>query len=165
MHALPNPGFLVDSSIAWFYLVANSLRGFTYLPQIFAVWRSRDGARSLSLLTWGSWLVAHVAAILYGLVLDDAFFTSISMINCAGCACVAGIAATRRRQWHAERHASLVRHPADAPSTSRARMPTAASTVADAYLARWGYSHRWVAASETPRRTECGSRVDGARAG
>ncbi len=151
MHALPNPDLLVDSSIAWFYLIANSMRGFTYLPQIVAVWRSRDGAQSLSLLTWGSWLVAHVAAILYGWVLNDAFFTSISVINCTGCAAVTAIAARRRRQSHA-----ALRKDSTVPrfdTASRASQRTRASgSSADAYLDRWGYGRRWVATNETPTK-------------
>ncbi len=133
------------SSIAWFYLISNSLRGFTYIPQIVVAWRSRDGARSLSLLTWGAWLVAHVAAVMYGLVLRDAFFTGISLINCTGCALVTAIAVRRRQQWKLESRASSSSHlsamtPEAEEATNRLR-----SQAADEYLARWGHSPRWLA--------------------
>lgn len=135
------------SSIAWFYLVSNSLRGITYIPQIVVTWRSRDGAKSLSLLTWSAWLVAHVAAILYGLVLRDVFFTSISLINCTGCALVTSIAVRRRRQWKlASRATADSRPPAAAPVPVREKR-SSGSRAADDYLRRWGYSPRWLAGS------------------
>lgn len=96
------PGMLSDTlvaAIAWCYLATNALRVFTYWPQILAVWRSRDGARAVSLLTWGSWCVSHLAALLYGtVVMGDPFFVCISAINLLGCSAVTSIAATRRRQ-------------------------------------------------------------------
>lgn len=44
----------VAAAIGWFYLVTNSARVFAYVPQIITVWRCRDGARAISLVTWGS---------------------------------------------------------------------------------------------------------------
>ncbi|MBS0428869.1 MAG: hypothetical protein JSR41_16440 [Proteobacteria bacterium] len=86
--------------IAWAYLLTNAVRVFTYIPQILAVWKCRDGARSVSLLTWGSWVLSHVAATAYGvLVVKDALFLLITLINFAGCGLVAAIAARRRWQW------------------------------------------------------------------
>lgn len=85
--------------IAWFYLATNSARLITYVPQIVAVWRCRDGARSISLLTWGSWTVSHFAAILYGIVVvPDLFFVCVSLVNLVSCAVVTAIAAQRRCQ-------------------------------------------------------------------
>ncbi len=87
----------IASAIAWFYLVTNAARVFTYVPQIVAVWRCSDGARSLSLITWWSWVVSHAAAVAYGaLIMQDAFFCVISAINLACCATVAVIASRRR---------------------------------------------------------------------
>ena len=84
-------------AIGWFYLVTNSVRILTYIPQIIAVWRCRDGARAISLLTWGSWTVSNIAAVLYGmLVVNDTFFIAISTINLIGCGAVTVIAAHRR---------------------------------------------------------------------
>ncbi|MEO7057262.1 MAG: PQ-loop repeat-containing protein [Caldimonas sp.] len=139
------------SSIAWFYLVSNSLRGFTYLPQIIVAWRSRDGARSLSLLTWGAWLVANAAAVLYGLVLHDAFFTSISLINCTGCAVVTAIAAKRRQQWKRKSRAtSSLLNWENPPAPEQATPRVNRGHAVDGYLARWGYSPRWLADGSIP---------------
>ena len=90
------------SLIAWFYLGTNSARLLTYMPQIVAVWRCRDGARSISLLTWRSWTVSHFAAILYGtVVVPDLFFVCVSAINLVCCGVVTAIAAQRRRSHRA----------------------------------------------------------------
>ncbi len=83
--------------IAWAYLISNAVRVFSYLPQVIAVWRCRDGARSISLLTWFTWTVSHVTAAVYGLlVVRDAFFVFVSLVNMLGCGVVSLIAARRR---------------------------------------------------------------------
>ncbi len=88
------------AAIGWFYLLTNAARLFTYLPQVWAVWRNTDGAQAISLLTWGSWLISHLAAIAYGIVIvHDLFFVIISCVNFCGCSAVTGIAWARRRQW------------------------------------------------------------------
>lgn len=97
--------------IAWLYLLTNATRFITYLPQIAAVWRSRDGAQAISLLTWSSWVVSHLTGIAYGaLVMKDTYFVVITLINLLGCGCVTLIAAHRRglfRSSSARRRASL----------------------------------------------------------
>lgn len=88
------------SAIAWLYLITNATRVVTYVPQIVVVWRCTDGALSVSLLTWGSWVLSQVSALFYGvLVMHDLPFVLISLINLFGCACVTGITMRRRMQW------------------------------------------------------------------
>ncbi|MEO5793717.1 MAG: hypothetical protein ABIP34_01450 [Rhodoferax sp.] len=90
--------------IAWAYLITNVTRVVTYLPQIFAVWRCKDGALSVSLLTWGSWVISQATGLVYGmLVLRDLPFVLISLINLLGCTCVTAIAMQRRAQWRRDR--------------------------------------------------------------
>lgn len=97
MEAFAPPHSSIVAAIGWFYLVTNSARVLTYVPQIVTVWRCRDGARSLSLITWWSWVVSHMAAIAYGLlVVHDAYFVAISTINFACCTTVACTATLRR---------------------------------------------------------------------
>ena len=87
-----------DSTIAWLYILTNAARVFTYVPQLMAVWRSTDGARDISLLTWGSWVVANATAVAYGaFVIYDLFFTLIATLNLVCCAAVTVIGARRRR--------------------------------------------------------------------
>jgi uncharacterized protein with PQ loop repeat len=88
------------SVIAWSYLLINATRVLTYVPQVLAVWRCNHGARSVSLLTWTSWTLSHVSAVLYGtLVVADGFFVLISVVNLVGCAAVTAVAMRRRVQW------------------------------------------------------------------
>ena len=61
----------VAAAIGWFYLATNSARVLTYVPQIVAVWRCTDGARAISLLTWGSWMIANVTAVAYGVLVGE----------------------------------------------------------------------------------------------
>lgn len=90
--------------IGWLYLLTNAARVLTYIPQIVVVWRCTDGAISVSLLTWGSWVLSNVTATVYAvLVVRDAFFVAISLVNLFGCAAVTAIAARRRSQWRAVR--------------------------------------------------------------
>ena len=97
MNATPQLTDPVIAAISWFDLVTNSARIFTYIPQIIAVWRCQDGARAILLLTWGSWVISHLAAIAYGvLVVHDVFFVVISTINLTGCGAVTVLAAHRR---------------------------------------------------------------------
>ena len=88
------------AAIAWLYLLTNVLRVFSFVPQILLIWRSANGARDVSLLTWGWWLVSHVFAVLYGvLVIHDAAFVLIALINLLGCTVVVALTGQRRRQW------------------------------------------------------------------
>ncbi|WP_077002332.1 hypothetical protein [Variovorax sp. KK3] len=94
--------------IAWVYLITNAVRIFTYVPQIVVVWRCRDGAPSVSQLTWGSWVLSHITAVLYGaLVVFDLFFLLISLVNLLGCGLVVGIVAWRR--WQKRRALRMAR--------------------------------------------------------
>ncbi|MDN8618871.1 hypothetical protein [Variovorax ginsengisoli] len=82
--------------------MTNAARIFTYVPQLRAVWRSADGARDISLLTWGSWVVANATAVAYGaFVAGDLFFTLIATLNLVCCAAVTLVAARRRRAFQA----------------------------------------------------------------
>lgn len=93
------------AAIAWAYLVTNVGRIVTFVPQILAVWHCTDGARAVSLLTWGSWVVANVTAVLYGvLILSDVFFLTITAINMFGCSAVTLIAAWRRIEFRRALH-------------------------------------------------------------
>ena len=88
------------SALGFIYLLTNLVRVFTYLPQIVVVWRCTDGARSVSLLTWGSWVLSNVSAVMYGLlVIRDQPFVVISAINLVGCAAVTLVALRRRVAW------------------------------------------------------------------
>ncbi|KWT72502.1 MULTISPECIES: hypothetical protein [unclassified Variovorax] len=88
------------AAIGWAYLVTNACRVLTYVPQILVVWRCNDGARSISLMTWGSWSVSHLTAVLYSaVVVADGFLVAVSLINLAGRGVVSVLAYRRRRAY------------------------------------------------------------------
>ncbi len=111
--SVPMSGSAWLALTGWLYLLTNAVRVFTYIPQIVVVWRCTDGALTVSLLTWGSWVLSNVTATLYGvLVVQDGLFVTISLVNLIGCAAVTLIAARRRIQWHAKwrKHRVLPAH-------------------------------------------------------
>lgn len=135
MHITPHPELWIDSSIAWFYLITNTLRVVTYVPQIVAVMRSQDGARAVSLFTWGSWMVANGAAILYALLLRDFFFMAISSINFLGCSAVTLITIQRRARFEQSRAAVATATPVvESHVVHDARADDFGDTMAFAYL-------------------------------
>lgn len=96
--SLPDAGAL--DLIVWLYVITNATRAVTYIPQIVVVWRCSDGARSVSLLTWGSWVLANVSSVLYAFcVVGDLPLVLISVVNLLGCAAVTGLALHRRVRW------------------------------------------------------------------
>lgn len=59
--------------IGWLFLATNTGRLVAYFPQILATLRCETGARSVSVLTWSYFALAHFSALLYALfVLRDA---------------------------------------------------------------------------------------------
>jgi hypothetical protein len=83
--------------VAWLYVVTNSIRVFFYAPQIRAVLKAEDGARAVSIATWGFWTFANLTATLYGwFVIHDSAFGAIFSGNLACTAAVTLIAARKR---------------------------------------------------------------------
>lgn len=73
---------MVVMIVAWVYLVTNIGRVFFYLPQIQAAMRCGNGAMAVSKLTWGSFALSHLAAMVYGsVILHDTLFTAVSLLN------------------------------------------------------------------------------------
>ena len=84
--------------IGWAYVLANTGRVFSYFPQIAAVWRCRDGARSISLITWSYWAFSHLSATLHaGMVVEDGKLLAVSLGNLACCTTVVVLTSLRRR--------------------------------------------------------------------
>jgi hypothetical protein len=90
--------------VAWLYVVTNSIRVFFYAPQIRAVLKAEDGARAVSIVTWGFWTFAHLTAMLYAwLVIHDGAFCAIFAGNLVCTAAVTLIAARKRLGERASR--------------------------------------------------------------
>lgn len=78
-----------------------SLTGFVmaaaYVPQIFALYRTRGAARSVSLLTWSVWTVSFAIMLLYSGSVGDGPAVFFATANFLGCASVTALAALKRR--------------------------------------------------------------------
>ena len=91
--------------VAWLYVITNSLRVFFYAPQIRAVLKAEDGARAVSIATWGFWTFANLTATLYGcFVIHDSAFCAIFAGNLACTAAVTLIAIRKRLGARASRN-------------------------------------------------------------
>lgn len=86
--------------IGWTYVTVNTGRVLSYLPQIAAVWKSSDGAPSISLLTWSYWSFSHLTAALYGgVVVADWKLLAVSLGNLACCGAVVLLVVHQRSGW------------------------------------------------------------------
>lgn len=108
------------AGLSWLYVSANLARVVSYLPQMVAIWRCRDGARAISLATWCYWAFSHMTAVLYGaLTLHDLGFTSVSAMNLLCCGTV--IVLTGHRRGYFARACTIA--PCTCPPTSNPTIP------------------------------------------
>jgi hypothetical protein len=84
-------------AIGWFYAATSLMRVVAYAPQVWLVWRCAEGARSVSLMTWGSAALSHLAATVYGMVVvGDGCFTAIGIGNFVGSVAIVWVAGAQR---------------------------------------------------------------------
>lgn len=68
-----------------------------YVPQVLAVWRSRNGAADVSLPTWALWCASSTVSLLYAhFVSGDPNYTLVCLGNMAGCYAVTSVTVFRR---------------------------------------------------------------------
>jgi len=87
---------LADYSMTAFALL-NGGRIFAYMPQIMCVYRDRNGAEAVSLVTWAMFTAANLATVSYSLtVSSDRMVASVFALNAVCCFAITGLVACRR---------------------------------------------------------------------
>jgi hypothetical protein len=90
-------GVVVQGVVSALYALFGVLFVIGYVPQVRAVWRSRNGAADVSLPTWGLWCASSTVSLLYAhFVNGDLHFTLVCLGNVAGCYAVTAVTLLRR---------------------------------------------------------------------
>lgn len=85
-----------DYSVTAFALL-NGGRIVAYMPQIMCVYRDRNGAAAVSLLTWTIFTAANLATVSYSLtVSNDLVIASVFALNAGCCLAITCLVVCRR---------------------------------------------------------------------
>ena len=85
------------------FAACNSIRIVAYVPQILKAATDKNGASSISLLTWFLFLLAHVSTVAYALInRSDLWLAACFAINAVSCVAILAVAYCKRRN-HARR--------------------------------------------------------------
>lgn len=91
---------LFIKSIIFLYFTFNTVRVFSYVPQIMAVAKDVSDAKAISLLTWSFWSMANFTTGLYAnFVAHDMLLAIMSYGNTLGCIIVVGIVIYKRKKY------------------------------------------------------------------
>ncbi|HWI97371.1 MAG TPA: PQ-loop domain-containing transporter [Burkholderiales bacterium] len=89
---------MLEQVVIGAYAAVNSLRVFSYLPQIAKVTRARDRVEAISLLTWTLWTFSNVTTSIYGaMIVGDPLLMSIFAANAVCCLAVIAIVVWKRK--------------------------------------------------------------------
>src|SRR3954452_25231388 len=87
---------LADNSMTAFALLTGG-RIVAYMPQIMCVYRDRNGAAAVSLLTWIMFTAANLATVSYSLtVSNDLVVAGVFALNAIFCFAITALVAARR---------------------------------------------------------------------
>lgn len=87
-------------AVATSFSVANSIRIFAYLPQIYKAATDQNGATAISFTTWALFFLSHLTTIAYAIVqLADLVMALIFFGNAAACLTILLIAAFKRKHF------------------------------------------------------------------
>ena len=85
------------------FAASNSIRVVAYLPQIRKAAADKNGASSISLMTWFLFLVAHLSTVAYALInRSDWGLATCFAVNAVCCVAILAVACWKRRN-HARR--------------------------------------------------------------
>ena len=93
------------------FAVCNGVRVIAYIPQIIKAATDKNGATSISSMTWFLFLLAHLSTVAYALInRSDWGLATCFAINAICCAAIVGTVYCKRRS---HRRRSCRRDPAD----------------------------------------------------
>jgi hypothetical protein len=88
----------MSETITWLFVTVNSARMIAYFPQIHKAWACNDGARSISMVTWSYFALAHLTGALYSFsVANDPKLASVFVGNCLACSALVAVVGWKRR--------------------------------------------------------------------
>ena len=87
---------LADYSMTAFALL-NGGRIIAYMPQIMCIYRDRNGAAAVSLMTWSMFAAANLATVSYSLTVSSDFVVAaVFAMNAVCCLAITFLVARRR---------------------------------------------------------------------
>ena len=100
---------LADYSMTAF-AVLNGGRVLAYVPQILCIYRCRNGATAVSLMTWLMFTAANIATVAYALTISsDLVVAAVFALNALFCMIITALIAFRRLGVERERASNLRR--------------------------------------------------------
>jgi hypothetical protein len=93
---------MTDMLILAAFSFFNTIRVFSYLPQIVRIFRDTGGAATVSYLTWSLWFCANLSTAAYaGVIIGDYALCLVSSVNTLCCGIVICLTAYKRRHFRA----------------------------------------------------------------
>jgi uncharacterized protein with PQ loop repeat len=87
-------------AITLVYFLLNTVRVFSYVPQIITVAKEKSTAKAISLMTWIFWTGANLITAIYAtVVVKDLLLALMSYGNSIGCGVVVGIVLYKRKKY------------------------------------------------------------------
>src|SRR5262245_61306904 len=81
------------------FAACNSVRVVAYVPQIVKAATDKNGASSISFMTWMLFLITHLSTVAYALInRSDWQMAACFAINAIGCVAILAIAYWKRRR-------------------------------------------------------------------
>jgi uncharacterized protein with PQ loop repeat len=91
-------------TITYIYFLLNTVRVFSYVPQIITVAKEKSNAKAISLLTWSFWTGANFITGMYAtFVVKDTLLSLMSYGNTLGCGIVVALVLYKRRKYKKEK--------------------------------------------------------------
>jgi hypothetical protein len=101
------PEFGAAQVSLFLFTLFNTLRVFSYIPQIYRVAQDTHGAQAISYVTWGLWVGANGSTALYAWVnLYDLPLALLNGANALCCGLVIGLTCWKRYTFERQRRAA-----------------------------------------------------------